>query len=44
MLKIDNVSRRFGNKTAVDRVDLEITEGQMVGVIGRSGGVIGLPV
>jgi len=37
MLKIDNVSRRFGNKTAVDRVDLEIPEGQMVGVIGRSG-------
>ena len=37
MLKIDKVSRRFGNKTAVDSVDLEIPEGQMVGIIGRSG-------
>jgi len=37
MLKIANVSRRFGNKLAVENVDLEIPEGQMVGVIGRSG-------
>ncbi|HZY49304.1 MAG TPA: phosphonate ABC transporter ATP-binding protein [Devosia sp.] len=37
MLKIANVSRRFGQKLAVDKVDLEIPEGQMVGVIGRSG-------
>src|SRR3569832_345316 len=37
MLKIDKVSRRFGNKVAVDRIDVEIPEGQMVGVIGRSG-------
>ena len=37
MLKIANVSRRFGSKTAVNRVDLEIPQGQMVGVIGRSG-------
>ncbi|MEO6013300.1 MAG: phosphonate ABC transporter ATP-binding protein [Devosia sp.] len=37
MLKIAKVSRRFGNKVAVDSVDLEIPEGQMVGVIGRSG-------
>lgn len=37
MLKIENVSRRFGTKVAVDAVDLEIPAGQMVGIIGRSG-------
>ena len=37
MLKIDKVSRRFGSKVAVDSIDLEIPEGQMVGIIGRSG-------
>ncbi len=37
MLKISKVTRRFGNKTAVDNVDLEIPNGQMVGIIGRSG-------
>src|SRR4051812_429336 len=37
MLKISKVTRRFGNKTAVDSVDLEIPNGQMVGIIGRSG-------
>jgi phosphonate transport system ATP-binding protein len=37
MLKISNVSRRFGDKLAVSDVNLEIPQGQMVGVIGRSG-------
>jgi phosphonate transport system ATP-binding protein len=37
VLKIDKVSRRFGSKVAVDSIDLEIPEGQMVGIIGRSG-------
>jgi phosphonate transport system ATP-binding protein len=37
MLKISNVSRRFGDKLAVDGVNLEIPQGQLVGVIGRSG-------
>jgi phosphonate transport system ATP-binding protein len=37
MLRIDKVSRRFGSKLAVENVNLEIPEGQMVGVIGRSG-------
>ncbi|MEO8684666.1 MAG: phosphonate ABC transporter ATP-binding protein [Devosia sp.] len=37
MLKISRVTRRFGQKTAVDAVDLEIPNGQMVGIIGRSG-------
>ena len=37
MLKIQKVTRRFGEKTAVDAVDVEIAVGQMVGIIGRSG-------
>ncbi|MEW9807064.1 phosphonate ABC transporter ATP-binding protein [Mesorhizobium sp. ZMM04-5] len=37
MLKIRDVTRRFGANTAVDNVALEIPNGQMVGVIGRSG-------
>src|ERR1700761_5047674 len=37
MFELKNVSRRFGNKLAVDSVTLEIPQGQMVGIIGRSG-------
>jgi len=37
MLKLETVTRRFGQNRAVDRVSLEIPEGQMVGIIGRSG-------
>ena len=37
MLKLTNVTRRFGGKTAVDSVNIEIPAGQMVGIIGRSG-------
>jgi phosphonate transport system ATP-binding protein len=37
MLNISNVTRRFGSKTAVDKVDIVIPAGQMVGIIGRSG-------
>ena len=37
MLTIEGFSRRFGNKIAVDQVDLSIGQGAFVGVIGRSG-------
>ncbi len=37
MLEIRQVTRRFGQNTAVRDVELEIEQGQMVGVIGRSG-------
>ncbi|MGH6761772.1 MAG: phosphonate ABC transporter ATP-binding protein [Phyllobacterium sp.] len=37
MLKIENVTRRFGVNIAVADVNIEIPQGQMVGVIGRSG-------
>ena len=37
MLAIDNVSRRFGSKTAVSDINLHIPSGSFVGIIGRSG-------
>ncbi|MHB2169570.1 phosphonate ABC transporter ATP-binding protein [Alsobacter sp. R-9] len=37
MLVIDGLTRRFGNKAAVDDVSLTIEPGSFVGVIGRSG-------
>ena len=37
MFEFRNVTRRFGAKTAVDSVTLDIPAGQMVGIIGRSG-------
>ncbi len=37
MLAITGVSRRFGGKTAVADVNLEIAPGAFIGVIGRSG-------
>jgi len=36
-LTIRNLSKRFGENTAVDRVSLEVASGSFVGVIGRSG-------
>ena len=36
-LAVTEVSRRFGGVTAVDGVDLEVGEGQIVGVIGSNG-------
>lgn len=37
MLQIEGLTRRFGDKVAVDAVTLAVPAGQMVGVIGRSG-------
>ncbi len=37
MLQIEGLTRRFGDKVAVDAVTLSVPAGQMVGVIGRSG-------
>ncbi|MGL5447705.1 MAG: phosphonate ABC transporter ATP-binding protein [Rhabdaerophilum sp.] len=37
MLEIRNLTRRFGTKSAVDDVSLQIEKGSFVGVIGRSG-------
>ena len=37
MLKLVNVTRRFGDKRACADISLEIPDGQMVGIIGRSG-------
>jgi phosphonate transport system ATP-binding protein len=37
MLELSDVTRRFGANVAVDTVQLQIPQGQMVGVIGRSG-------
>jgi len=37
MLQIDRLTRRFGEKKAVDGVSLTIESGSFVGVIGRSG-------
>ena len=37
MFRLKNVTRRFGVRVAVDDVTFDIPQGQMVGVIGRSG-------
>ncbi|QFT31636.1 Phosphate-import ATP-binding protein PhnC [Labrenzia sp. THAF82] len=37
MLLVEQLSKQFGDMTAVDAVSLVIPKGQMVGVIGRSG-------
>ena len=37
MLKVENVTRLFGHKAAVDRVSFQIDRSAFIGVIGRSG-------
>jgi phosphonate transport system ATP-binding protein len=37
MLQINGLSRRFGDRLAVDDITLSVPAGQMVGIIGRSG-------
>jgi phosphonate transport system ATP-binding protein len=36
-LKIENLTKSFGNLVAVNNVTFEVPEGQMIGIIGRSG-------
>ena len=37
MLRLEGVTKSFGDKRAVDQVSLVVPTGQLVGVIGRSG-------
>ncbi|WP_195819859.1 phosphonate ABC transporter ATP-binding protein [Roseobacter sp. MH60115] len=37
MLKIDNLTKTFGQNTAVDAASIEVTKPSMIGIIGRSG-------
>ena len=37
LLKVDKAVKRFGGITAVDGVELEVKEGQVVGLIGPNG-------
>ncbi|NQV36467.1 MAG: ABC transporter ATP-binding protein [Candidatus Marinimicrobia bacterium] len=37
ILKIDNLTKRFGGLTAVDHVSLEVNEGEILGLIGPNG-------
>jgi phosphonate transport system ATP-binding protein len=37
MLELRDITRKFGDKTAVDGVRLTVQSGEMVGIIGRSG-------
>jgi len=37
VLKLEQVSKRFGSKTAVDRIDLEVGRGEIFGLLGANG-------
>lgn len=37
LLKLDNVTKRFGGLVAVDRMSLEIAPGELVGIVGPNG-------
>ncbi|MBO7368709.1 MAG: ATP-binding cassette domain-containing protein, partial [Clostridia bacterium] len=37
MLKIENLTKRYGDKTAVDDLTLEIQSGEIYGFIGHNG-------
>lgn len=37
MIKFENVSKSFGNKTALDRLSLDLPEGKIIGLFGPNG-------
>ncbi len=37
MIKVDNVTKRYGDKLAVDNISFEIQSGEIVGFLGRNG-------
>lgn len=37
LLEVESVTKKFGGLTAVDRVDLQVAEGEIIGVIGPNG-------
>jgi len=37
LLKLENVTKRFGGLVAVDKVSLEIKEGELIGIVGPNG-------
>ena len=37
ILKFDGLSKKFGNKTVVDHISLEIKEGEIFGLLGSNG-------
>ena len=37
ILKFDGLSKKFGNKTVVDHISLEIKEGEIFGLLGPNG-------
>ncbi len=36
-LQLDNVTKRFGRRTVVDRLSLDVAEGEIVALLGGSG-------
>jgi len=37
LLKLENVTKRFGGLVAVDKISLEIEEGELIGIVGPNG-------
>lgn len=37
ILKFDGLSKKFGNKTVLDHISLEIKEGEIFGLLGPNG-------
>lgn len=37
LLKLENVTKRFGGLVAVNKLDLEVEEGEALGIVGPNG-------